>query len=151
MTAPGITAGTTIGTGSAFSLGVALSHRDDRVITVDVVGDGDFLYLPSALWTAAHDRLPVLIIVNNNRSYGNLEHHGAYVAKERGRSAETSWIGTRLGEPATDLATVARGFGIYAEGPIEDPAELLPALERAAAVVGRDRRPALVDVVCGQS
>lgn len=147
----GITAGTTIGTGSAFALGVALSHLDDAVIVVDVVGDGDFLYLPSTLWTAAHDRLPVLTIVNDNRSYGNSEKHGAHIARERGRSVESSWVGTRLSEPATDFATLARGFGIYSEGPIEDPADLLPALERAAAVVGKDRRPALVDVVCGAS
>jgi thiamine pyrophosphate-dependent acetolactate synthase large subunit-like protein len=145
----GITAGTTIGTGSAFGLGVALSHLDDATITVDVVGDGDFLYVPSTLWTAAHDRLPILTIVNNNRSYGNSENHGAYLARQRGRPVETSWVGTRLDEPATDFAALARSFGIHAEGPIENPADLLPALQRAAAIVGRDRRPALVDVVCG--
>ena len=46
-----------------------------------------------------------------------------------------------------DFATVAQGFGIYAEGPVEDARALQPALERALKVVVEEGRAALVDVV----
>ena len=49
--------------------------------------------------------------------------------------------------PAPDFAKIAQGFGVYAEGPIEEPNDLGPALKRALKVVKEDRLPALVDVV----
>ena len=49
-------------------------------------------------------------------------------------------------EPAPDYAKIAQGYGVYAEGPIGDPAALGPAFERALARV-RAGEPALVDVV----
>ena len=48
--------------------------------------------------------------------------------------------------PNIDYATVAKGFGVYGEGPITDPKDLAPALKRAIAVV-KSGQPALVDVV----
>jgi hypothetical protein len=45
------------------------------------------------------------------------------------------------------LAKIAQGMGVWAEGPITDPAKLGPALQRAVAIV-RKGGPALVDVVC---
>ena len=55
-------------------------------------------------------------------------------------------IGTTITDPNVDYATVARGFGVYGEGPITDPNELAPALKRALAAVRRGE-PALIDVV----
>jgi len=46
-----------------------------------------------------------------------------------------------------DFATVARGFGLYAEGLVEYTRTLRPALERAMKVVVEEGRSALVDVV----
>ena len=56
-------------------------------------------------------------------------------------------IAIRIDDPAPDFARIAQGFGIHAEGPIEDPAALAPALARALRVVKDEGRPALVDVV----
>ena len=98
-----------------------------------------------ALWTAAHYEIPLLIVVANNRSYRNDELHQLHVAHERGRPAENAWIGQRLLAPEIDLATVARGFGVAAEGPIHDVAELAPALRRAIGAV-KEGRTAVVDV-----
>jgi benzoylformate decarboxylase/acetolactate synthase-1/2/3 large subunit len=53
-----------------------------------------------------------------------------------------------ISEPAPDFATVARGFGWWAEGPIEDPDAVRQAVRRAADHVLATGRPALVDVVC---
>jgi acetolactate synthase I/II/III large subunit len=59
----------------------------------------------------------------------------------------THWgIGTTIDTPNVDFAKIAQGMGVYAEGPIEHPKDLGPALQRALAVV-RKGEPALVDVV----
>jgi acetolactate synthase I/II/III large subunit len=41
---------------------------------------------------------------------------------------------------------MAKSMGVYAEGPINNPKDLAPALKRALAVV-RKGQPALVDVI----
>jgi benzoylformate decarboxylase/acetolactate synthase-1/2/3 large subunit len=43
---------------------------------------------------------------------------------------------------------VAQGFGWYAEGPIDQPGKVREAISRAAEIVMKERRPALVDVIC---
>jgi hypothetical protein len=53
----------------------------------------------------------------------------------------------RTEDPPPDMATVARGFGCWAEGPIDDPAALGPALQRAVAEV-RQGGVAVLDVIC---
>jgi thiamine pyrophosphate-dependent acetolactate synthase large subunit-like protein len=68
------------------------------------------------------------------------------MAGRRMRGATTAHVGTTIREPNIDFATVAKGMGVYAEGPITDPKELGPALRRAIAVVKRGE-PALLDVV----
>jgi benzoylformate decarboxylase len=50
-----------------FSLGI------DRAPVISIVGDGAALYSPQALWTAAHERLPVTFVVINNREYNILK------------------------------------------------------------------------------
>jgi hypothetical protein len=42
---------------------------------------------------------------------------------------------------------MARSCGVYAEGPIEQPDHLVPALQRALKVVTEEGRPALLDVI----
>jgi acetolactate synthase I/II/III large subunit len=60
---------------------------------------------------------------------------------------ENKIVGIRLEDPAVDFAGMARAFGAYGDGPIEDPAALAPALRRALRAVKDEQRPALVDVV----
>jgi thiamine pyrophosphate-dependent acetolactate synthase large subunit-like protein len=83
----------------------------------------------------------------NNRSYYNDEEHQEAVAKARGRPVENKVVGIRIDDPAPDFARIAQGFEIHAEGPIDDPAAVGPALRRAVRVVKDQGRPALVDVV----
>ena len=54
--------------------------------------------------------------------------------------------GVAGGANGNSAHAVARGFGVYGEGPIEDPKDLGPALKRAIAMVKRGE-PALIDVV----
>jgi thiamine pyrophosphate-dependent acetolactate synthase large subunit-like protein len=139
--------GAGLGYGLGASLGVALALRDSGKVCVNLQPDGDFLYVTSALYTAAHHQIPLLTVVCNNRSYYNDEEHQEVMAKARGRSVENKMVGIRIENPAPDFARIAQGFGVYAEGPIEEPNDLGPALKRALKVVKEDRLPALVDVV----
>ncbi len=134
-----------IGYGIGHSLGAALACGGTR-LCIDIQPDGDLLYTPSALWTAAHHRIPLLIVMFNNRSYYNDEDHQILMALARGRPVENAGIGLRMDDPPVDFAGLARSFGVYGEGPIEDPRDLRPALERAVRHVKEARAPALVDV-----
>ena len=83
------------------------------------MGDGDFLMGASALWTARRYRLPLLVIVANNRSFFNDEVHQQRVAGQRSRPAANRWIGQRIADPIPDVAALARSLGLvgYQGGP----------------------------------
>jgi thiamine pyrophosphate-dependent acetolactate synthase large subunit-like protein len=139
--------GAGVGYAAGASLGAALATKGSGRLCIDLQSDGDLLACTSALWTAAHHQIPLLMVMHNNRSLYNSEEHAEEVARFRGRPVANKGIGTRLDEPPVDFATVARGFGIYAEGPVEDARALRPALERALKVVVGEGRAALVDAV----
>ncbi|NQV54288.1 MAG: thiamine pyrophosphate-binding protein, partial [Rhodospirillales bacterium] len=111
-----------------------------------VVGDGDYTMSSNALWTAASAKIPLLVIVGNNRAYFNDELHQQRVAKTRGRAVENAWVGQRIEDPAPDLAMIARGHGLEGEGPITDLAELAGAIERAIEAV-KNGKSYVLDVV----
>jgi thiamine pyrophosphate-dependent acetolactate synthase large subunit-like protein len=135
-----------LGAGPGMAVGVGLALRGSGRIAMTAIGDGDFTQGATALWTAAHYRIPVLVIVSNNRSNFNDEVHQGQVAKERGRPVENKWIGMRLSDPNIDLVALARGQGVDAAGPITKVADLRPALEQAIKAV-EEGRPYLLDVV----
>ncbi|MQA93476.1 MAG: thiamine pyrophosphate-binding protein [Streptosporangiales bacterium] len=134
-----------VGYGPGAMVGGALAARDHGRLPVAIIGDGDLLMAPGALWTAVHYRIPLLIVVNNNRSFHNDEEHQYAVARRRGRPVDNSWIGMRIDEPAVDLAGMARSYGAWATGPVTDPAELPAALEKALHAID-EGQVALVDV-----
>jgi thiamine pyrophosphate-dependent acetolactate synthase large subunit-like protein len=113
---------------------------------VAVVGDGDLMFGPGILWTAAHERIPILYIVHNNRAYHQEVMQMQAMANRRQRGIDRAGIGNAITDPNIDYALVARGMGVYSQGPIENPKDLGPALRRAVAVV-RKGEPALIDVV----
>ena len=139
--------GAGLGYGLPAALGVALAHRGSGKVCVNLQADGDLLYVVSALYTAAHHRLPLLTVMFNNRTYGNDEAHQEAVAKARGRPIEQKVVGIRIDDPAPDFARLAQGFGVWAEGPIDTADGVGPALRRALRVVKDEGRPALVDVI----
>jgi acetolactate synthase-1/2/3 large subunit len=128
------------------SLGAALANKKHRRFTVAFGGDGDFMFNPGTLWTAAHHKIPMLYIVHNNRAYHQEYMYLVAMAARHGRGVDKMDIGTTIKDPNVDYATVARGMGVYGEGPIVDPKDLGPALSRAIAVV-KTGETAVVDVV----
>ena len=119
-----------LGSGPGTSVGAALAVKGSGRLPVTVLGDGDFMQGNTALWTAAKYRIPMLVIISNNRSNFNDELHQETVAKDRGRPVENRWIGMRISEPDADLARLARSLGFEAEGPISQMGDLLPAIEK---------------------
>jgi acetolactate synthase-1/2/3 large subunit len=140
--------GRSLGTATQFgiSIGVALAHRDHRRLVVDMQPDGDLMYDAGALWTVAKHRIPMLVVMYNNRAYYNDWEHQVRMAKLRGTSVERAFIGMDMDDPAPDFAAMARSMGWYAEGPFESPGGLAAALRRAIAKV-KAGRPALLDTV----
>jgi acetolactate synthase-1/2/3 large subunit len=128
------------------SLGVGLANRGKNRLVVDIQPDGDLLYDAGALWVAAKHKIPMLIVMYNNRAYYNDWDHQIKMARQRGTDVGKAHIGMDLYDPAPDFATLAKSFGIWSEGPIENPKDVKPALLRAIAEV-KQGRTALVDTI----
>jgi len=87
------------------------------------------------------------MVLHNNQSFYNSEEHGIEVAKFRKRPVENAGIGTHVDDPAVDYAKLAQSFGVSGEGPVKNPADLQPALERGLKYVKEKNLPYLVDVI----
>ena len=140
--------GRSLGTATQFgiSIGVALAHRDQKRLVVNMQPDGDLMFDAGALWTVAKHRIPMLVVMYNNRAYYNDWEHQIRMAKLRGTPEERAYIGMDLDDPAPDFAAMAKSMGWYAEGPIESPKGLAEALKRAIAQV-KAGKPALLDTI----
>ena len=141
---PGKSLGTATQLG--ISLGVALAHRDAKRLVVDIQPDGDLMFDAGALWVAAKHRIPILAVMYNNRAYYNDWEHQIRMAKLRGTPEERAYIGMDMDDPAPDFAALAKSMGWYAEGPIDKPGDVAPALKRAIAKV-KAGQPALLDTI----
>jgi thiamine pyrophosphate-dependent acetolactate synthase large subunit-like protein len=138
--------GAGVGYGAPAAVGAALANKKYGRLTVNIQNDGDLMYAPGVLWTAAHHRIPLLSVMHNNRAYHQEVMHLQRMANRHNRGVETAHIGTTIDDPNIDYAKLAQSMGLYAEGPIADPKDLGPAIKRAIAAVKRGE-PALVDVV----
>jgi acetolactate synthase-1/2/3 large subunit len=127
-------------------VGAALANRKRGRFSVSIQNDGDLMYAPGVLWTAAHHKIPLLSVMHNNRAYHQELMHVQRMADRHNRGIDRAVIGTTLEDPNIDYSKIAQGLGVHAEGPITDPKDLGPAIKRAVEIVRRGE-PALVDVV----
>ena len=134
-----------VGGGPGISVGAALALKDSGRLPIAVCGDGDFLMGVTALWTAVHYRIPLLVAVANNRSFYNDEVHQERVALMRKRPVGNKWIGQRMSDPEVDLAGMARAQGARGFGPITSAVDLDRAFKDAIEAVERGE-VAVVDV-----
>ena len=86
-------------------------------LAVAIGGDGDLMFSPGALWTAAHHRIPLLYVVHNNRAYHQEFMFVQAMAVKRQRGIERAHIGNAITDPNVDFAKLAASLGIYSEGP----------------------------------
>ncbi|MBI2755133.1 MAG: thiamine pyrophosphate-binding protein [Chloroflexi bacterium] len=140
--------GRDLGTGTqiGISLGVALAHKGTGRLVVDFQPDGDLMFDAGALWVATKHEIPLLVVMFNNRAYYNDWEHQIRMARRRKTPLERANIGMDMRGPEVDFAGLARSQGWYAEGPIENPADLPAALQRAIQQV-KAGKPALLDTV----
>jgi len=124
-----------VGGGPGISVGAALALKGTGRMPIAVCGDGDFMMGCTAIWTAVHYRIPLLVVVANNRSFYNDEVHQERVAVARNRPVENKWIGQRISDPDIDMAQIARAQGAHGIGPAQTAGELEKALKEAIAVV----------------
>jgi benzoylformate decarboxylase len=126
-----------IGWGVPAAIGIKLALPARPV--VGLVGDGSAMYTCQALWTAAHLRLPVAVVILNNASYRILKQR---VHAMKGLAVQADrYVGLDLDDPPVDFVGLARSLGAEAER-VEKAAEIGPALGRALARTG----PTLLDV-----
>ncbi len=135
-----------VGYGAPAAVGAALANRAHGRLSVNIQCDGDLMYSPGVLWTAAHHHIPVLNIMHNNRAYHQEVMHIQRMGNRHNRGIDRAGIGTTIGEPYVDFAKLAQSMGVHGEGPVSDPKELGPAIRRAIEVVEHGE-PALVDVL----
>jgi acetolactate synthase I/II/III large subunit len=138
-----------IGYGAPASIGAALANRDLGRFSVSIQSDGDLMYAPGVLWTAARHKIPLLAVMHNNRGYHQEVMHVQRLANFRNRVAnlgnDLAPLGTGIQNPDIEYHKLAESMGWWAKGPIKDPDDLAPAIREAVAVV-KSGQPALLNV-----
>ena len=136
-----------LGWGAGAALGAKLARPESPVIAV--VGDGAYMFSnPAAVHhaSAMHD-LPVLFVVMNNGMWGAVQRSTLAMYPDGLASKSNAQTFVSLGKlPAFErICESAGGYGAR----VEDASELPGALERALAVVEKERRQALLNIICG--
>jgi thiamine pyrophosphate-dependent acetolactate synthase large subunit-like protein len=148
----GSSGGYGVGWGAPAAVGAALANRDEGRFTVNIQGDGDLMFAPGVMWTAARHKIPMLTVMHNNRGYHQEVMHVQRLSNFRNRVANLGTtihdmgpVGTSIENPDIEYHKLAESMGWWAKGPIKDPADLAPALKEAVAVV-KSGQPALLNV-----
>jgi benzoylformate decarboxylase len=134
--------GAHLGSGVGTAAGVKLARPKRQVICL--VGDGSFVFGPTALWNMARLELPVITVVYNNHAYSG--PHSRVIEKvPGGRMLQTGqFYHDYLGNPDMNMALIAKGFGVDAEV-ANSPGDLRAALGRAKKAAANGK-PYLIDV-----
>ncbi len=101
-----------------------------------MIGDGSSMYSIQALWSAAHQKLPVVFVICDNGGYRILKQ------RLKAFHGDDRFIGMDFRDPPIDVAGLARSFGVRAHR-IEDGAAFDARFQEALA----SSEPTLLDVV----
>ena len=96
-------------------------NRKHGRLSVSIQCDGDLNYSPAVMWTAAHHKIPMLYVMHNNRAYHEERMYITMLGARFNRGMDNIDIGTALINPDIDYASIAKGYGLYAEGPSPIP------------------------------
>jgi thiamine pyrophosphate-dependent acetolactate synthase large subunit-like protein len=117
------------------ALGASLGLKGSGRLPVSMIGDGEFLTASQALWTAARYEIPSLVVIINNRSFLNDEHHQERTAVKRDRPRANAWVAMRMEKPEVDFTSLARSLGVRGIGPVSEASALGSALSDAVQAV----------------
>jgi benzoylformate decarboxylase len=132
--------GAHLGSGVGTAAGVQLARPDRQVVCL--MGDGSFIFGPTALWNMARLELPVTVVVYNNHAYGG--PHNRAISNLGGVVDASKYVHDYLGKPDMEMASIARGFGVDGER-AQNVVELKAALARARRAAA-EGKPYLIDV-----
>ncbi len=125
-----------IGWGLPASVGASLANPDRPVVCYS--GDGSAMYSIQALWTAAHHKLPLTVLIVNNGGYR--------IIKQRllGFHQSRHFVGMDFADPPVDFVGLAKALGLEAMR-ITQPKEVRPALLSAFGRPGTKLIEVVVD------
>jgi len=125
-----------IGWGLPASVGVSMANPERPVVCYS--GDGSAMYSIQALWTAAHHRLPLTVVIVNNGGYR--------IIKQRllAFHGDDHYVGMDFADPPVDFTGLARSLGVEATR-IANPADLQSALSSAFKRPGTKLIEVMVD------
>jgi benzoylformate decarboxylase len=103
--------GGAVGWGLPAAIGVKLALPDRPVLAL--VSDGGAMYTFQALWSAAHERVSVVVVILNNGGYRILKKRLHALQKDAARTE--TYVGMDLDAPAIDFVGLARALGVAAE------------------------------------
>lgn len=130
--------GGALGWGMPAAVGYSLGSGREPVVSL--VGDGAALYSPQALWTAAHEQLPVTFLVMNNREYNILKNfmrsQKHFTSAQRNR-----FIAMDIENPAIDFSALAASMGVAATR-VDVAADIAAAIQAGI----RSGKPNLIEV-----
>jgi acetolactate synthase-1/2/3 large subunit len=136
-----------LGWGAGAALGAKLARPDRQVIAV--LGDGAYMFSnPAAVHHASTlHGLPVLFVVMNNAMWGAVDRstRAMYPDGRAAKNNDPPFVGLKQLPAFEHICEAAGGYGER----VEDPAALPAALERALAVVAKEKRQVLLNVICG--
>jgi benzoylformate decarboxylase len=125
-----------IGWGLPASVGVSLANPQRPVVCFS--GDGSAMYSIQALWTAAHHKLPLNVVIANNGGYR--------IIKQRllAFHGDDHYVGMDFADPPVDFAGIATALGLEAIR-ISEASELKPKLSSAFGRPGAKLIEVMVD------
>jgi benzoylformate decarboxylase len=131
--------GGALGWGMPAAIGYSLGLGKQPVVCL--VGDGAALYSPQAMWTAAHENLPITYVVMNNQEYNILKNFMRNQAHYSSAQTNT-FIAMDIVNPCIDYLALAQSMGLPAQQ-IRHAGDIAPAIEAAIA----SGRPNLIEVI----
>lgn len=123
-----------IGWGLPASVGAAIANPERPVVCYS--GDGSAMYSIQSLWTAAHQKLNLTVVIANNGGYRIIKQ------RQKAFHGSNHYIGMDFADPPVDFAALARSLGVEAVR-VSAPGELSEALSTSIRVPG----PRLVEVM----
>jgi benzoylformate decarboxylase len=125
-----------IGWGVPASVGVSMANPARPVVCYS--GDGSAMYSIQALWTAAHHKLPLNVVICNNGGYR--------IIKQRllAFHGDDHYVGMDFADPPVDFSGMARSLGLEAMR-ITEPGELKSKLSSAFSRPGAKLIEVVVD------
>ena len=135
-----------LGWGVGAALGAKLAAPQKTVIAT--VGDGAYLFsVPTAChFVSRACSLPIVVVIFNNQCWNAVRQATRGLHPQGWAAKNNNFPLTEL-SPSTAYEMICEANGGYGER-VEDPQELVPALQRALRVVREEQRQALLNVIC---